>query len=271
MKKRKFIISLFYALTAFTQLYSQKAFPAVIPLEKPDRELSAAMERMYDKWNPHEDRGNELYSNFKYSRITGFEYPKNTSRRDPSKVLKIDGTYYVWYTKRSHSIPPQGAEKATDEIPSTDWDLAEIWYATSKDGFHWEERGVAIQTPPKGNYSWRSASTPDILVWKGKYYLYYQGFNAIPGLQGDRAAATIAWSDSPDGPWEQLGRDVVTFGEPMNGTVMLFMTLIHSYIKAKYTCTTKEPREKGDARVLLSGHRELPLLTIRLDRIPNHP
>ena len=42
------------------------------------------------------DRGNELYSNFKYSRLDGFSYENNTSRRDPSKVLKIDGTYYVW-------------------------------------------------------------------------------------------------------------------------------------------------------------------------------
>ena len=30
-------------------------FPAKLPLEKPDRELSASMERMYDIWNPHED------------------------------------------------------------------------------------------------------------------------------------------------------------------------------------------------------------------------
>ena len=86
-----------------TLLYGQapKPFPAKIPMEKPaDRKLSAAVERLYDQWNPHEDRANELYSNFKYSRLKGFSYENNTSRRDPSKVLKIDGTYYVWYTHR---------------------------------------------------------------------------------------------------------------------------------------------------------------------------
>ena len=41
-----------------------KVFPAKLPLEKPtDRPLSAAMERMYDVWNPHEDRGNVFFSN----------------------------------------------------------------------------------------------------------------------------------------------------------------------------------------------------------------
>ncbi|NQT17026.1 MAG: hypothetical protein HQ582_29990 [Planctomycetes bacterium] len=176
-------------------------FPAKIPWEKPtDRRLSAAVERLYDVWNPHEDRANELYSNFKYSRLDGFSYENNTSRRDPSKVLRLDGTYYVWYTRRQTAGPPAGPQNATDTIPSFDWDLAEIWYATSKDGFHWEERGPAVRRAPEREYGWRSVSTPDVLAWGGKYYLYFQGFDEIPGLKGDRAAATVAEADSPDGP-----------------------------------------------------------------------
>jgi len=209
------ILALFFILMAGAgSAFAQEAFPAVIPLEKPDRPLSAAMERMYDQWNPHEDRGNELYSNFKYSRLEGFDYPESTSRRDPSKVLKIDGTYYVWYTRRQTTLPPAGAAKATDQVPSTDWDLAEIWYATSLDGFRWEEQGVAVHRATGRTYGWRSVSTPDILIWKGKYYLYYQGFNEIPGKRGDRAAATAAEADSPDGPWQPLGRVVLDFGGP---------------------------------------------------------
>lgn len=172
------------------------------------------MERLYDRWDPHEDRANELFSNFKYSPLEGFSYEGNVSRRDPTKVLKIDGTYYVWYTHRRTSAPPSGARQATDTIPSTDWDLSEIWYATSKDGFRWEEEGVAIRRLPKPQYGWRSVSTPDVLVWKDRYYLYYQGFNETPGLKGDRAAATVAEADSPDGPWRPLGKVVVDFGRP---------------------------------------------------------
>ena len=128
-----------------------KAFPAKIPLEKPsDRKLSAATERMYDVWNPHEDRGNEFFSNFKYSRLEGFSREPNVSRRDPSKVIRVDDTYYVYYTCRRTEGPPAGPEKATDTIPSRDWDLAEIWYATSKDGFRWKEQGPAVKRPARG-------------------------------------------------------------------------------------------------------------------------
>jgi hypothetical protein len=68
-------------------------------------------------------------------------------------------------------------------IPSTDWDLSEIWYATSEDGFVWQEQGVAVPRPAKPAPGWRSVSTPDVLFWKGKYYLYYQAFGARnPGL-----------------------------------------------------------------------------------------
>ena len=188
-------------------------FPAKLPTEKPtDRSLSAAVQRLYDVWNPLEDRANELFSNFKYSRLEGFSYEGNASRRDPSKVLRIDGKYYVWYTHRKTEGPPSGAQQATDTIPSFDWDLAEIWYATSDDGFSWHERGPAVRRAPRGQYGWRSVSTPDVLAWGGKYYLYFQGFNEIPGLKGDRAAATVAEADSPDGPWRSLGRVVVDFG-----------------------------------------------------------
>jgi hypothetical protein len=118
------------------------AFPLEIPLEKPnDRPLSAATARLYDVWNPQEDRGNEFFSNFRYTPLTGLERGPGISRRDPSKVLRIDGTYYVWYTYRRTDAPPAGTDKATDTIPSRDWDLAEVWYATSGDGFHWQERG----------------------------------------------------------------------------------------------------------------------------------
>ena len=148
--------SFLIVLLSFVGMQAQKkttaVFPAVVPLEKPDIPLSAAMHRLYDQWNPHEDRGNELYSNFKYSRLSGFEYIKSTSRRDPSKVIKIDGTYYVWYTKRSTAEHPLGAKKATEDIPSYDWDLCEIWYATSKNGFDCDlSLDVAIPKFKKNN------------------------------------------------------------------------------------------------------------------------
>ena len=111
-------------------------------------------------------RGNPFYTVFKYSPVSGIgkdESKLSVSRRDPSKVLKIGDTYYVWYTRRRTENRPVGRfniEQGDDETPIVDWDLADICYATSKDGFNWVEQGVAVPRAPKGNYGDRSLSTP---------------------------------------------------------------------------------------------------------------
>ncbi|MEO9890919.1 glycoside hydrolase [Aurantibacter sp.] len=197
---------------------SQDVFPHKMPIEKPNIELSAAMNRMFD-YPATRVQDNELFSQFKYTRLKGFNYNDGDgtiSRRDPSRPILVDGTYYVYYTRRSTKVPPIGwnkASEATDEIPSTDWDLAEIWYATSIDGFKWEEKGVAISRPSKPNPGWRSVCTPDILIWKGKYYLYYQAFNEPSGLRGDWCPVSVSYADSPDGPWTHGGDSVIPFGK----------------------------------------------------------
>ncbi|GAH68517.1 unnamed protein product, partial [marine sediment metagenome] len=126
---------------------NQGGFPFKLPDEKPDRQMSAAMERNYDAYLSPRPEKNELYSLFKYTELKGFDYNEDDgtiSRRDPSKVIFANGKYYFWYTHRNTPTPPQGAEKCNDTIPSSDWDLADIWYATSEDGFTWEEQGVAV-------------------------------------------------------------------------------------------------------------------------------
>jgi len=196
------------------------AFPSFLPKEKPtDRPLSAATHRLYDMWTTEQDIGNPFYTTFRYSPITGIgidDSALSVSRRDPSKVLKIGETYYVWYTRRRSKYMPVGRfhiDKANDEIPVVDWDLADICYATSKDGFNWEEQGVAVARPPKGNYGDRSLSTPDVLVFDGRYYLYYQTFTTM-WRENDCVNVSVAWSDGPDGPWTRLDRPVIPQGEP---------------------------------------------------------
>lgn len=192
-------------------------FPWDIPQSKPSRPLSAAMDRLYTNYLTPRPEDNELFSSFKYTRLEGFDYhggDGTVSRRDPSKVLRINDKYYVWYTKRDTPTPPQGAAKCTDTIPSTDWDLCEIWYATSDDGFTWREQGVAVPRPPKPQVGWRSVATPDVLAWKGKYYLYYQGFMEASGTKGDHCPVAMSYADSPDGPWTAHGDVVVPNGAP---------------------------------------------------------
>ncbi|MDW7692565.1 family 43 glycosylhydrolase [Flammeovirgaceae bacterium SG7u.111] len=196
---------------------AQGDFPWDIPQQKPDREMSEAMERLYTNYLTPRPEDNELFSSFKYTRLKGFDYhggDGTVSRRDPSKVMFENGKYYVWYTKRDTPVPPQGADKSNDTIPSTDWDLCEIWYATSEDGLNWEEQGVAVPRPPKPEVGWRSVSTPDVLKYKGKYYLYYQGFMEASGKKGDHCPVTASSAESPDGPWTACGKIVVENGKP---------------------------------------------------------
>jgi hypothetical protein len=199
------------------QAQNPKGFPFKLPKEKPNREMSAAMERNYDAYLAPRPENNELYSQFKYTELKGFDYNNGDgtiSRRDPSKVIFANGKYYVWYTYRKTPTPPVGADACNDTLPSRDWDLAEIWYATSEDGFTWEEQGVAVPRPPKPNVGWRSVTTTDILEWDGKYYLYYQGFMEASGKRGDDCPVAVSFADSPDGPWTAYNKIVVDNGAP---------------------------------------------------------
>ncbi|WP_083926258.1 glycoside hydrolase family 117 protein [Neolewinella persica] len=196
--------------------YTGPAFPFLLPEEKPDRPLSAALERNYDGYPAPQPQANELYSQFKYTELKGFDYNDHDgtiSRRDPSKVIFDNNKYYVWYTYRNTPTSPQGADKSNDTIPSADWDLSDIWYATSSDGFTWEEQGVAIPRPPKPAVGWRSVTTTDILEWGGKYYLYYQGFMETSGKRGDDCPVAVSWAESPDGPWTPHSKVVIPNGK----------------------------------------------------------
>ena len=211
---------LFFLLTVLFSCKQQAAkeqggFPFHLPKEKPNREMSAAMERIYTDYEAPQPQNNELFSQFKYTEVKGFDYNGHDgtiSRRDPSKVLFHKGKYYLWYTHRETPTPPQGAANCNDTIPSSDWDLAEIWYATSTDGFTWEEQGVAIERPEKPLVGWRSVTTTDILEWEGKFYLYYQGFMEASGKRGDDCPVAVSYADSPDGPWTAHNKIVIPNG-----------------------------------------------------------
>ena len=205
----KRLITLTACVFCIAKVCSQQSFPAVMPNEKPEN-ISAATARLYDDWDIYGDRTNELFTNFLYSKLEGLS--DDVSRRDPTKVIKVDGIYYVYYTHRKTTKPPSG-RNYTEEVPSSDWDLADIYYATSKDGFIWEEQGVAVARPPKGQPGWRSLSTPGVLIWKGKYYIYFQSFNDAPAATADRADVRIAWSASPNGPFQIVDSEIIPYGQ----------------------------------------------------------
>jgi predicted GH43/DUF377 family glycosyl hydrolase len=129
------------------------------------------------------------FRGFSYSDAIPFE--EGVTRRDPSPVILVDGTYYVWYSRTQDS--PDGYS-------------ASVWFATSSDGKTWQEEGEALSKGTKGAFDEHAVFTPTILVAAGKYYLFYTAvpepfMNDKGAAHGTRTAIGVAFSDSPRGPW----------------------------------------------------------------------
>ena len=205
------------------------------------------------------------------------------SRRAPSKVIKVGDTYYVWYTCRKTAQGPMGLENynddVPDDVPAFDWDLADIYYATSKDGFHWEEQGVVAARNIGGDYANRSLSTPDILVVNDKYYLYYQAFTGrFSKDKGDFCDVSMAWADSPDGPWTRIDRPIVALGavDEWDGASihdpypMVYKGQIWLYYKGQPTVEMRGPRTIVRAQgVAIADSLEGPFVKPDLNPVTN--
>lgn len=145
-------------------------------------------------------QGNEWFCDFNEQEVEGIGYEENVHRRDPSSVLKVGDLYYVWYTRSTGKSVGFGT--GDDNAKVFPWDQCDIWYATSKDGYKWEEKGVAVKRGEPGEYDDRSVFTPEVLEHEGKYYLVYQTVQAPYRVRSFENIA-IAKSDSPDGPFEK--------------------------------------------------------------------
>ncbi len=148
-------------------------------------------------------KGPDWFCEIRTKAITGdlAEFKEGIIRRDPSAIIKVEGLYHVWYT-RSTGIS-YGFGTGNVDAKTFPWDLAEIWHASSKDGWHWEEQGLAIARGEKGSYDERSVFTPEVLAHGGKYYLVYQVVEH-PYVRRVKEKVSIAVATSPYGPWTKL-------------------------------------------------------------------
>ncbi len=95
-------------------------------------------------------------------------------RRDPSDVIKLDGTYYVFYARAIHSDWDKYGWKARRYLASGYYGT--IWYATSKDGKKWTERGEALGRGMVGKFDSNGVFSPNVIrAADGKVYMYYTG------------------------------------------------------------------------------------------------
>ncbi len=170
------------------------------------QELSAASKRALGY-----TRGPEWFTGFRLHNLEGdFKYQKGVIRRDPSAVVKVGGLYYVWYTKGEGETAGFGSGNPDAKV--FPWDLTEIWYATSRDGWNWDERGRALGRGAAGEYDDRAVFTPEILAHRGKYYLVYQVVKA-PYVNRVKEHISMAIADLPDGPWRKLPAPILSPAE----------------------------------------------------------
>lgn len=114
-------------------------------------------------------------------------------RRDPSDVIRVGYTYFVWYTK---------VRRGPDVFQYPSGYSGEIWYATSLDGLNWLEQGKALGTGGPAAFDSGGVFTPNILQARGKFYLFYTAVRRPIGA--DHATAIgVAVGDSPRGPWKK--------------------------------------------------------------------
>jgi len=142
----------------------------------------------------------------------GIGEQKGATRRDPSDVIKVNGTYYVWYSKVIHAE----VDEKEKSLKHSGY-VATIWYATSKDKGHtWKEQGKALDVGSEGSFDAQAVFTPNILEYKNKYYLYYTGVKHTPGLDhfennstNDFTNIGVAVAHSPGGPFRRISVDPI--------------------------------------------------------------
>lgn len=142
-----------------------------------------------------------LNTEFSYDKVMGIGYERGCTRRDPSDVIKVGNTYFVYYTK----VYGRAAGY---------WGT--IWYATSNDqGYTWKEQGEILGPGQKDIFDSQATFTPNILFANGKYYLYYTGVKPTPDNEKgefennsstDITAIGVAISDFPDGPFVRVSQ-----------------------------------------------------------------
>ena len=165
--------------------------------------LSSASKRAIER---NYFQSNEWFCDFKGSHVEGIGYEEGVHRRDPSSVLKVGNLYYVWYTKSiGESV---GFGTGDDEAKVFPWDQCDIWYATSEDGYKWEEQGPAVERGIAGSYDDRSVFTPEALEHDGNFYLVYQTVQA-PYRRRSFENIAIAKANNPNGPFVKSEKPIL--------------------------------------------------------------
>ncbi len=153
------------------------------------------------------------------SRGVVLEDPTANHVNDPSVVRRGD-TWFMYYTRAVSDV------------------LDEIAIATSRDGVHWQPRGIALR--PSAPPGWDSllVGRPSVLVGGDKFRMWYDGRRDLPlnapAKDAPKSAAStraVGYAESDDGlHWRRPQSEPVFTGDPggihvvrtSNGFVMVY-------------------------------------------------
>ncbi len=170
-----------------------------------DGKLSSASKRALER---NYNQGPEWYLEFKEYDLKGdLAYEEGVNRRDPSDIITVNDTYYVYYTKSTDETFGFGTGDPEKKV--FPWDQSEVWFATSKDGWTWKEQRRAVGRGPAGAYDDRSVFTPHIMTHDGNYVLVYQTVKA-PYANRVKNQVGMAIASSPEGPFKKLDTPILS-------------------------------------------------------------
>ena len=157
---------------------------------------------------------------FRFQPAKGLGRTEGITRRDPSDVIKVGDTYFVWYTYVDHNKLPTHLKR----LRASGY-VGTIWYATSKDEGHtWTECGEALGTGPAGAFDSFAVFTPNIVRFSGRYWLYYTGVKPTPGKDifennstNDFTAIGAVVANSPHGPFRRVTHEPILYSPPTSG------------------------------------------------------
>ena len=123
-------------------------------------------------------------------------------RADPSRILRFDDGYYVYYVRYEFADRPWS--EIHRRAYQTDW-LTQIWLAKSLDGVVWREVGDVFPPEP-GSWCSRGRHAPHVLAHDGQYYLLFVAYGETS--EWERHIG-VAVSDAPTGPFRLTAQEPV--------------------------------------------------------------
>lgn len=213
------------------------------------------------------DGGGPYPVGFRYREAIGHE--PGVTRRDPSDVIRVDDTYYVWYSKVAKGAGVWGYPSGYS---------AELCYATSPDGLKWREQGRALAHGRAGEWDEHGVFTPNILAVDGRYYLFYTGVPR-PFDEHTKTAIGIAVAGKPGGPWKRLdanpiltpGKDPAAFDSMRCDDAALVMRGGEYWLYYKGRCLEHGRAGPGRTRMGVAVAEKPQGPYVKSDANPLHP